>query len=88
MDLAQILDLGMTGILAAGLVGLWRSHQQQAQYIQALLSAELDRQDNDIRAEKQRKKLGRAVGVDLDEDTQGKRPAGFDAAAARRRDTN
>lgn len=82
-ELIQLLDMGTTAILAAAVVALWRDSREDKAYIRALLDAELNREDRDARAERQRRKMGRALGVDLD-DTESRRPAGLDERLAGR----
>ncbi len=78
MELAQLLDLGMTGLLTAAVVGLWRDNQQQKQFLQGLLRGQLDMNDQQWRAARERRKIGNAVGLETLDDTEGKRPPGFD----------
>lgn len=42
MEPVNIVDVGTVAILVAGFVGLWRSHQKQGDYIQTLLTMQIE----------------------------------------------
>lgn len=71
VNLTQLIDLGMQGVLLFLLIMLWRSHEAQAAFIRVLLERMLDVQE---RAEAQRDAIARANGVDFQRDSSTRIP--------------
>ncbi len=84
LELADLLKLGMEGVLLAGMLGLWRAYQRQGAFIQALLMTVIDIREQQGQASRERQKLGKAVGLENLADTEGKKPPTFDDELRRR----
>ena len=82
--LLKLAEAGLTAFQTVAIVALWRKGERDSEFIQALLRLELDRNEMDRQASRERGKIADAVGASFD-DTEGKRPAGLDELAALRR---
>lgn len=71
MELKDILDLGMSGVLAYAVWQLWREAKDDKAYIRNLLDKLMER---DERAEAQRTKIAEEMGVDFSEDSNTRMP--------------
>lgn len=81
--LLKLAEAGLTAFQTVAIVALWRKGERDSEFIQALLRLELDRNEMDRQAARERRHLANAVGANFD-DTEGKRPQGFDELAALR----
>lgn len=76
-QILQLADVGLTACLLAAVVALWKDRQKDSQSKDTMIRFLLDLNLLAGRGEKQRAKIGKALGVNLD-DTEGKRPPGLD----------
>lgn len=85
--IVEFAKLGLTAFQTVAIVALWRKGERDSEFIQALLRLELDRNEFDRRAARERGKIADAVGASFD-DTEGKRPPQMDELAEMRRSLN
>jgi len=84
IDISKLFDIGFSAVLLYLYIRQEARITRMGDYIQSILTELLAANERDRVAERQRRKIGRAVDADLDGDTEGSRPLGLDSEIQKR----